>query len=123
MHPVHDPDSPVAAEIGFPDFLAVDIRVGTIRAAAPVPKARNPAYRLRIDFGPVIGEKTSAAQITVHYTPEQLIGQRVLAVVNFPARQVGAVRSEVLVLGVADADGAIRLVVPDAAVPDGGRLA
>jgi tRNA-binding protein len=123
MHIVHDPDTEAAPPIDFAQFLAVDIRVGTIRAARPVPEARNPSYRLEIDFGAAIGVRRSAAQITVHYTPAQLVGQRVLAVVNFPPRQVGPVRSEVLVLGLADAEGAIRLVTPDAAVPDGARLA
>lgn len=104
------------------DFLKLDIRVGRILAAEPFPQARRPAYRLRLDFGPEIGEKRSAAQITAHYRPEELVGRLVLAVVNFPARQIGPVRSEVLVLGVPDAAGEVVLVGPDRAVPLGGRL-
>ncbi len=104
------------------DFLKLDIRVGRILAAEPFPQARRPAYRLRLDFGPGIGEKRSAAQITAHYRPEELVGRLVLAVVNFPARQIGPVRSEVLVLGVPDAAGEVVLVGPDRAVPLGGRL-
>ena len=112
------PPSPIT----FDDFLAVDIRVGTILAAEPFPQARKPAFKLTNDFGEEIGVKRSSAQITVRYTPEELVGRQVAAVVNFPPRQIGPVRSEVLVLGFPDADGAVVLVTPDHPVPDGGRL-
>lgn len=104
------------------DFHLLDIRVGTIIAAEAFPQARKPAYRLRIDFGPAIGVKQSSAQITAHYTPEALLGRQVLAVVNFPTRQIGPFLSEVLTLGVPDANGEVVLIHPDQAVPDGGRL-
>ncbi|PKQ12768.1 MAG: tRNA-binding protein [Alphaproteobacteria bacterium HGW-Alphaproteobacteria-1] len=110
------------AEIGFDDFLAVDIRAGRVVRAEPYPEARKPAIKLWIDFGPEIGEKKSSAQITAHYTPEGLIGRQVLAVVNFPPRQIGKFLSEVLVLGVSDAAGGIVLIGPDLDVPLGGRL-
>ncbi|MGR3496547.1 tRNA-binding protein [Citreimonas sp.] len=109
-------------QIGFDDFLAVDIRAGTVTRAEPFPEARKPAIKLWIDFGPELGEKKSSAQITAHYTPESLIGRQVLAVVNFPPRQIGPVRSEVLVLGLHDDNGAVVLAVPDKAAPDGTRL-
>ena len=108
--------------ISFDDFLKVDIRLGRIVDAQPFPEARKPAFRLWIDFGPEIGVKRSSAQITVHYTPETLIGRTVLAVVNFPPRQIGPFMSEVLTLGVADADGAVVLVSPDRDAPPGARL-
>ena len=108
--------------ISFEDFQKVDIRVGTILRAEPFPEARKPAFKLWIDFGEEIGEKKSSAQITVHYTPEALVGRQVMAVVNFPPRQIGPVMSEVLVLGLSDADGAIVLLKPDLAVPNGGRM-
>ena len=108
--------------IAYDDFTRVDIRVGTVREAAPLEGARKPAYRLLIDFGPEIGVKKSSAQITVHYTPESLIGRQVAAVVNFPPRQIGKFMSEVLTLGFPDADGAVVLIAPSQAVPDGGRL-
>jgi tRNA-binding protein len=108
--------------ISFDDFLKVDIRVGRIVRAEPYPEARKPACKLWIDFGPEIGEKKSSAQITRHYTPEGLIGRQVLAVVNFPPRQISRFMSEVLVLGVPDAEGEVVLVAPDAQVPVGGRL-
>ncbi|MFN4009892.1 MAG: tRNA-binding protein [Pannonibacter sp.] len=114
-------NSPTAL-IGFDDFLKVDIRVGQIVEAETFPEARKPAYKLRIDLGPDIGVKRSSAQITRHYTPESLIGRRVLAVVNFPPRQIGPVMSEVLTLGVPDRDGEVVLIVPDKDVPLGGRL-
>jgi tRNA-binding protein len=110
------------AEITFDDFLKVDIRVGEIVEAAPFPEARKPAYKLRVDLGPDLGTRRSSAQITRHYEPDALIGRRVLAVVNFPPRQIGPVRSEILVLGVPDADGEVVLVTPDLDVPLGGRL-
>lgn len=110
------------AEITFDDFLKVDIRVGQVVRAEPYPEARKPAIKLWIDFGEEIGEKRSSAQITVHYTPEGLVGRRVMAVVNFPPRQIGKFMSEVLVLGFSDADGAIVLATPDKDVPVGGRM-
>ena len=110
------------AEISFDDFLKVDIRVGQVVRAEPYPEARKPAIKLWIDFGPEIGEKRSSAQITAHYAPETLVGKQVLAVVNFPPRQIGKFMSEVLVLGVSDPDGGIVLVAPDQAVPVGGRM-
>ncbi len=115
-------DGAPVAEIGFEDFLKVDIRVGTVVAAEPFPQARKPALKLRIDFGPEVGEKKSSAQIVAHYAAEALVGRQVLAVVNFPPRQIGPVRSEVLVLGLADEDGEIVLIGPGHAVPDGARL-
>lgn len=112
----------VRPAIAYPDFERVDIRVGTIVAAEPYPEARKPAIKLRIDFGPGIGEKRSSAQITRHYTPESLVGRQVMAVVNFPPRQIGKFLSEVLTLGFPDADGEVVLAVPDKTVPDGGKL-
>jgi tRNA-binding protein len=111
-----------APTIGFDDFLKIDIRVGIVVAAEPFPEARKPAIKLRIDFGPEIGEKKSSAQITRHYSPEALIGKRVLAVVNFPPRQIGPFMSEVLTLGVPDAEGAVILLHPERDVPVGGRM-
>ena len=108
--------------ITFDDFMKVDIRVGRITRAEPFPEARKPAYKLWIDFGPEIGEKRSSAQITKHYTLEELVGRQVLAVVNFPPRQIGPVKSEVLTLGVPDADGEVVLIGPGHEVPIGGRL-
>lgn len=103
-------------------FEAVDIRVGTIVDAQPFPEAKKPAFRLWVDFGAPLGVKTSSAQLTVHYSPDRLIGRQVLAVVNFPPRQVGPFASEVLVLGVPDENGAVVLIRPDIKVPDGGRM-
>ena len=108
--------------ITYDDFQKVDIRVGRVVDAQPFPEARKPAFRLWIDFGPEIGVKRSSAQITAHYAPESLIGRNVLAVVNFPPRQIGPFMSEVLTLGLADADGAVVLVAPDRDVPLGARL-
>ncbi|MEA1619315.1 tRNA-binding protein [Erythrobacter sp. T5W1-R] len=122
MHVRHDPAAPAADEIGFDDFLKVDIRIGTIVAAEEFPEARKPSYRLRIDFGPVIGEKKSCAQIAANYHADELIGRQVAAVVNFPPRQIGPAMSEVLTLGFADAAGEVVLFAPDVKVPDGSRL-
>jgi tRNA-binding protein len=122
MHAEHDAPAPAAPEITFDDFLKVDVRVGTIVAAEPFPKARKPAYILTIDFGPAIGMKKSSAQITEHYSLEVLVGRQVAAVVNFPPRQIGPVMSEVLTLGFPDAAGKVVLVGPSERVPDGGRL-
>jgi tRNA-binding protein len=113
---------PQPGRIGFDDFLRVDIRIGTIVEAEPFPEARKPALKLRIDFGPELGVKKSSAQITRHYRPEALVGRQVLAVVNFPPRQIGKFMSEVLTLGVPDADGEVVLLGPSLPVPDGGRM-
>ncbi len=109
-------------EISFDDFLKVDVRVGTVLRAEPFPEARKPAIKLWIDFGGEIGEKKTSAQITAHYAPEVLVGRQVMAVVNFPPRQIGKFMSEVLVLGMPDENGEIALVGPDMPVPNGGRL-
>lgn len=111
-----------AAEIGYDDFLKVDIRVGTVIDAQPFPEARKPAIKLWIDFGEGIGVKKTSAQITVHYTPEDMVGRQVAAVVNFPPRQIGPFMSEVLTLGFMDENGAVVLVGPSTQVPNGGRL-
>ncbi len=108
--------------ISFDEFLKVDIRVGQIVRAEPFPEARKPAIKLWVDFGEELGEKKSSAQITKHYSVEELPGRKVLAVVNFPPRQIGPVMSEVLVLGVPDEDGEVALLVPDKDVPIGGRM-
>lgn len=108
--------------ITYDDFQKVDIRVGRIIRAEPFPEARKPAIKLWVDFGPEIGEKRSSAQLTRHYTPEGLIGRLVMGVVNFPPRQIGKVMSEVLVLGVPDAEGEVVLLQPDQDVPLGGRM-
>ena len=110
------------SEISFDDFMAVDVRVGEIVRAEPFPEARKPAYKLWVNFGDEIGEKKSSAQITVHYSLSELVGKRVMAVVNFPPRQIGPVKSEVLVLGVPDENGSVVLITPDKDVPLGVRL-
>lgn len=110
------------ADISFDDFLKVDVRVGVITRAEPYPEARKPAIKLWLDFGAEIGEKKSSAQIVAHYAPEDLIGKKVMAVVNFPPRQIGKFMSEVLVLGVPDGDDEVVLLTPDKDVPIGGRL-
>jgi tRNA-binding protein len=110
------------APITFDDFMAVDIRIGTIVEAAPFPEARKPAIKMQIDFGPDIGIKKSSAQITELYTPDALIGQQVMAVVNFPPRQIGPMMSDVLTLGFADPAGAIILATPERLTPNGSRL-
>ena len=110
------------SEISFDDFMAVDVRVGEIVRAEPFPEARKPAYKLWVNFGDEIGEKKSSAQITVHYSLSELVGKRVMAVVNFPPRQIGPVKSEVLVLGIPDENGAVVLITPDKDVPSGVRL-
>jgi tRNA-binding protein len=122
MHLSHDPNAPAGQQIEFNQFLAVDIRVGTIIAAEPFPEARKPALKLRIDFGPGVGVKQSSAQITRHYETTTLVGRQVAAVVNFPQRQIGKFRSEVLTLGFPDESGEVVLFSPDRTVPNGARL-
>lgn len=112
----------MSEQISFDDFLKVDIRAGRVVDAQPFPEARKPAFKLWIDFGPEIGVKKTSAQITAHYTPETLIGRMVMAVVNFPPRQIGPFMSEVLTLGVSDGDGAIVLLAPDRDVAPGERM-
>ena len=109
-------------DLSFDEFLRVDIRAGKIVRAEPFPEARKPAIKLWVDFGPEIGEKKSSAQITKHYTPEELVGRQVMAVVNFPPRRIGKFMSEILVLGAPDADGEVVLLAPDQAVPLGARM-
>ncbi|WP_085808977.1 tRNA-binding protein [Sphingomonas sp. TZW2008] len=122
MHVNHDAGATAAETIGFDDFLKVDIRVGTIVSAEPFPEARKPALKLLIDFGSAIGRKKSSAQITENHAAEDLVGRQVMAVVNFPPRQIGPVMSEVLTLGFPDAAGKVVLAAPLLKVPDGGRL-
>ncbi|NBS22778.1 MAG: tRNA-binding protein [Altererythrobacter sp.] len=122
MHLTRDPSAPAADQIAFEDFLKVDIRIGTIVAAEEFPEARKPSYKLRIDFGPAIGEKKSCAQIVANYHIDELPGRQVAAVVNFPPRQIGPAMSEVLTLGFADEAGEVVLFSPDVKVPNGSRL-
>lgn len=110
------------AEITFDDFTKVEVHAGRVLRAEPYPEARVPAIKMWIDFGPEIGERKTSAQITAHYTPDALVGKTVLAVTNFPPRQIGKFMSEVLVLGLPDANGDIVLIGPDQHVPAGGRL-
>ncbi|MFY0680885.1 MAG: tRNA-binding protein [Thalassovita sp.] len=109
-------------DLSFDDFLKVDIRAGKVVRAEPYPEARKPAIKIWIDFGPEIGEKKTSAQVTDHYAPDTLVGKQVMAVVNFPPRQIGKFMSEVLVLGVSDANGGVVLLSPDQEVPLGGRM-
>ena len=111
-----------APQIGFDDFLKVDVRVGTIVDVQEFPEARKPAFKLTIDFGPAMGRKRSSAQITKHHSPDSLLGRQVAAVVNFPPRQIGPVRSEVLTLGYEDESGAIVLAALERPVPNGRKL-
>ncbi len=122
MHLNHDPAAPPADQIDFADFLRVDIRIGTVVAAEHYPEARKPSLKLRIDFGPAIGERTSSAQIATRYDPAALIGRQIAAVVNFPPRQIGKMISQVLTIGFADAQGQVVLFSPDHPVPNGSRL-
>lgn len=122
MHANHDPAALPGDQISFDDFLKVDIRVGTIVSAEPFPEARKAAYKLVIDFGPIIGTRKSSAQITEHYAIDDLPGTQVAAVVNFAPRQIGKFMSEVLTLGFPDSAGKVVLMRPSAAVPNGGRL-
>ncbi len=116
------PRPPMTETITWADFERVDIRVGTVVDARPFPEAKKPAIQLWVDFGPGIGVKKSSAQITVHYTPDRLIGRQVLAVVNFPPRRIAGFESQILVLGIPDENGAVVLIRPDLQVPDGGRM-
>jgi len=123
MHLTHNPDNPPEDTIAFTDFLKVDIRIGTIISANEFPEARKPAYKLVINFGPGVGHKKSSAQITEHYTCDDLVGRQVSAVVNFPPRQIGKFMSEVLTLGYPDDQGRIVLANVDQTMPNGARLA
>jgi tRNA-binding protein len=116
------PDGTPDQPLGWDEFLRVDIRVGRVVDARPNPAARKPAYQLSVDFGAEIGVLESSAQLTVHYTPEALIGRRVVAVVNFPPKRIAGVNSQALILGVPDANGAVVLLTPDQDVPLGGRM-
>lgn len=121
-HVLHDSAAPAAPTISFDDWLKADVRIGTIVEAQPFPEARKPSLRLVIDFGLIIGLRKSSAQISRHYAAEALVGTQVIAVVNFPPRQIGKFMSEVLTLGVPDADGEVVLLRPDLPAPNGGRL-
>ena len=121
-HVTPDADAPAAPTIGFDDWLRADVRIGTIIDAAAFPEARKPSFKLIIDFGPVIGRRKSSAQITRHYDSADLVGTQVIAVVNFAPRQIGKFLSQVLTLGVPDADGEVVLLRPSQPVPHGGRL-
>lgn len=112
----------MTSQISFDDFMKVDVRVGTVIEAVEFPEARKRAYKLRIDFGDQIGIKRSSAQITVHYRPQDLLGRQVAGVVNFPPRQIGPFKSEVLTLGFADANGDVVLLEPERGVPNGSRM-
>ena len=122
MHKIPEPGAPAAPQITFDQFLAVDIRVGTIVAVEAFPEARKPAFKLTIDFGPILGAKRSSVQITQLYEAASLVGRQVAAVVNFPPRQIGKLMSEVLTLGFPDEQGNVVLFAPDEKVPNGGRL-
>lgn len=122
MHKVFEPGEGPAELTDFATFLKLDIRAGTVLEAEHLTTLRKPAIRMLIDFGPGVGIRKSSAQIVEHYAPDELVGRQVLAVVNFPPRQIGPIMSEVLTLGLPDEDGAIRLVLPDIRVPDGARL-
>jgi tRNA-binding protein len=122
MHKQHDLYAPVSPMIEFADFLKIDIRVGEIKQAEVFKEARKPSYILHIDFGEAVGIKKSSAQITKHYKPEDLIGKKVAAVVNFKPRQIGPIMSEVLTLGFPDINGEVVLFSPDFDIPNGGRL-
>ena len=121
-HKLSDAAAPPAETITFDQFLAVDIRAGTVVGVEPFSEARKPSWKLRIDFGPGIGVKKSSAQIVEHYRAEDLLGRQVAAVINFPPRQIGPFMSEVLTLGFPDEEGAVMLIAPSKKVPDGGRL-
>jgi len=122
VHIVPDPEADPTPPISFDDFMRVDIRVGTIVAAEPFPEARKPAFKLTIDFGAAIGTRRSSAQITEHYTLDDLVGRQVAAVVNFPPRQIGKFMSQVLTLGFPDEQGHVVLFAPDQSIPNGARL-
>ncbi len=122
MHLVQDSNAPPAPQISFEQFLAVDIRIGTIVAVDPFPEARKPAFKLTLDFGPGVGVKRSSAQLTQNYEAARLVGRKVAAVVNFPPRQIGKFMSEVLTLGFPDEAGNVVLFSPDTSVPNGARL-
>ena len=122
MHLVQDPNAPAAPAITFDQFLAIDIRVGTIVEAEPYPEAKKPELKLKIDFGSGIGIKQSSAQITRHYDCATLVGRQVAAVVNFPPRQIGKFMSEVLTLGFPDESGEVVMFAPDIKVPNGAQL-